>query len=79
VPEGEESRLPRFSTPGGRIHRALFDFGDNSSPVEVIVAETHVVRSGRMRARHAWCDNGDYRVTVRVIDDDGELGSRPSA
>ena len=78
IPEGEEVEIvATFTDPGWPdTHRALFDFGDNSTPVEGIVGETHVapLGQGTARARHAWCDNGDYRVTVRVIDDDGGVG-----
>ncbi len=57
-------------------HRAVFDFGDNSLPVEAGVAETHAppLARGTARARHAYCDNGEYTVTVRVRDDDGGVG-----
>jgi hypothetical protein len=78
VPEGEEIEIvATFTDPGWPdTHRALFDFGDNSTPVEGVVAETHVAPLGRgtARARHAWCDNGDYRVTIRIIDDNGGIG-----
>lgn len=57
-------------------HRAVFDFGDDSLPVEVGVSETNTPPQsmGTARAKHAYCDNGDYLVTVKVRDDDGGVG-----
>jgi hypothetical protein len=66
-----------FTDPGWKdTHRAIFDFGDDSSPVEVPVTETHDEPLGRgsASASHAYCDNGDYTVTVRIIDKDGGIG-----
>ncbi|MBV6522808.1 MAG: hypothetical protein MNPFHGCM_02958 [Gemmatimonadaceae bacterium] len=78
IPEGEEIEIvATFTDPGWPdAHTAIFDFGDDSTPVVGAIAETHDAPLGRgtARARHAWCDNGDYRVTVRVIDDDGGVG-----
>ena len=57
-------------------HRASFDFGDNSLPVDGSVTESNdpPAAKGSARARHAYCDNGDYLVTVKVRDDDGGVG-----
>ena len=57
-------------------HHATFDFGDNSLPVDGTVTETNdpPAAKGSARARHAYCDNGDYLVTVKVRDDDGGVG-----
>lgn len=57
-------------------HAATIDFGDNSLPVDASISETHQAPAavGTARARHAYCDNGDYVVTVKVRDDDGGVG-----
>lgn len=58
-------------------HVAVFDWGDDTLPVRVEVDETNEPPRavGTARARHAYCDNGDYTLTVRVLDDDGGLGA----
>lgn len=57
-------------------HRAVFDFGDDSLPVDVGVSETNNPPQavGTASASHAYCDNGDYVVSVKVRDDDGGVG-----
>jgi hypothetical protein len=57
-------------------HRAYFNFGDDSMPAEGSVTETNVApqAQGSARAKHAYCREGDYTVTVKVIDDDGGVG-----
>ncbi len=57
-------------------HTAIFDFGDDSLPVAGQVTETNnqPAAQGTATARHAYCDNGQYTVTVEVIDDDGGVG-----
>ncbi len=57
-------------------HKAIFDFGDNSLPVEAVISETNdpPKAQGTALAKHAYCDNGEYTVTVRVRDDDGGIG-----
>jgi PKD repeat protein len=54
-------------------HTAVIDFGDDSLPVEATVSETNTEPRavGTVRAKHAYCDNGTYTVTVKVMDDDG--------
>jgi hypothetical protein len=76
--EGEAREFTAtFTDPGWPdTHVALFDFGDDSAPVEGTLAETHDAPLGRgtARASHAYCDDGAYTVTVRVRDDDGGMG-----
>lgn len=57
-------------------HQALFDFGDDSLPVEAPVSETHNPprAQGTTSASHAYCDNGEYTLRVTVRDDDGGVG-----
>ena len=57
-------------------HKAIFDFGDNSLPVGAIISETNNPphAEGTARAKHAYCTEGKYTVTVEVIDDDGGIG-----
>jgi hypothetical protein len=57
-------------------HSASFDFGDDTMPVEAAVAETNSapLAKGSTRAKHAYCDNGVYTVTVKVVDEDGAVG-----
>jgi PKD repeat protein len=57
-------------------HRAVFDFGDDSLPVEVAAVETNdpPAAKGTAHAKHAYCDNGVYTVTTSVRDDDGGVG-----
>ena len=57
-------------------HVAMFDFGDDSPLERVVVEGIHEppLGRGKARARHAYCDNGEYTVTVRVIDQDGGVG-----
>lgn len=55
---------------------ATFDFGDDTLPVEGAISETNDAprAQGTATARHAYCDNGEYTVTVKVMDDDGGVG-----
>jgi len=58
-------------------HEATFFFGDDSLPVAAAVSETNEEPRalGTARARHAYCDNGEYGLTVEVRDDDGGVGT----
>lgn len=57
-------------------HEAIWDFCDDSLPVAGTVTETnnppHAV--GTAQGNHAYGDNGDYIVKLRVQDDDGGVG-----
>lgn len=66
-----------FTDPGWPdTHTAVFDFGDAQAPASATVQEDHDEPMGRgtARASHAYCDDGEYVVTVRVTDDDGGVG-----
>jgi hypothetical protein len=58
-------------------HRAIFHFGDDTLPVSGEVSQTNDPprAEGTARAKHAYCDNGRYTVTVQIHDDDGGVGS----
>lgn len=78
VDEGTVVRVvANFTDPGWLdTHTALFDFGDNSAPVVGDVQETHSepMGEGTASASHAWCDNGEYVVTIQIIDNNGGVG-----
>ncbi len=58
-------------------HTAIFTFGDDTMPVAGVVVETNAPPEARgtATARHAYCDNGEFVVTVLVRDDDGGFGA----
>ena len=78
VNEGQEFEVVgHFTDPEWLdTHKARFDFGDNTKPVEGIVTETNAPprAEGEARAKHAYCDNGTYTVNLTVEDDDGGIG-----
>ena len=62
-------------------HTARFDFGDDTLPVQAMVTETNTAPEARgtATASHAYCQAGDYVVTVTVEDDDGGIGTQTFA
>ncbi len=58
-------------------HEATFNFGDDTLPVPGSVSETNnqPQAKGTAKAKHAYCDNGEYIVTIEVRDDDGGVGT----
>ncbi len=78
VDEGQEVEITaQFTDPEWLdTHTAIFDWGDDSKPTVGTVSETNTVpeAKGTVVAKHAWCDNGDYLVRLRVADDDGGIG-----
>ena len=58
-------------------HTAIFDFGDDSLPANGTVNETNIQPRavGKAKAKHAYCDNGEYILTIEVTDDDGGVGT----
>jgi hypothetical protein len=78
IKEGEEFELvARFEDAEWLdTHSAVFDWGDNHKPSVGEVTETNAPPRavGTARARHAYCTNGTYRITVRVTDSDGGVG-----
>ena len=78
IDEGQEvDFVATFTDPGWPdTHTAVFDFGDRQLPAIGVVQEKHdaPLGTGTASAAHAYCDNGTYTVTVRVMDDDGGVG-----
>ena len=78
IPEGQEITLSASFTDDTWLdtHTALFNFGDNTAPQDGIVQETNnePQAQGTATIKHAWCDNGNYTVTVFVTDDVGGVG-----
>ena len=54
-------------------HEAIWDFGDDSLPVEGMITQTNnpPQAEGVVTASHAFCDQGEYTVTLRMRDDNG--------
>lgn len=90
----------RFTDPGfdcataGTLEdfTAVVTWGDGTAPESVAVEETPggpgVATTGTLTARHAYADDGSYRVRIRVSDDDSGwvesffdvyVGNRPPA
>ena len=64
-------KLGSFTDPGSLdTHIATVDWGDGSSLAAVTVVEAN--GNGVLGASHIYADNGAYKVTVTVTDDDGE-------
>lgn len=58
-------------------HTASFDWGDGSATPQAeldVFADTVMGVGGRATARHVFTSAGEYRVALRVMDDDGGLG-----
>ena len=79
IDEGEEIEFEASFTDAEWLdsHEATFFFGDDSLPVVGSVSETNDPprAQGTARARHAYCDDGEYTLTVQVRDDDGGVGT----
>ncbi|MFK3980224.1 PKD domain-containing protein [Micromonospora sp. NPDC050397] len=58
-------------------HETTWNFGDNSPTEPGTLAETNTPprAEGTSTARHAWCDDGVYEVTLRVRDRDGGVAT----
>lgn len=54
-------------------HEAIWDFGDDSLPIEGMITETNnpPQAEGVVTGSHAYCDQGEYTVTLRMRDDNG--------
>lgn len=78
IEEGQEVEITaQFTDPEWLDkHTAIFDWGDDSKPTVGTVSETNTEpeAKGTVVAKHAWCDNGNYLIRLRVTDDDGGIG-----
>jgi hypothetical protein len=56
-------------------HVARWSWGDGSMDIGQVVETNEPPRAeGTVTGEHAYCDNGEYTVTLRVIDKDGGVG-----
>jgi PKD repeat protein len=51
-------------------HKAIADWGDGTEPLEIVIEEKD--GSGIITCNHVYKDNGLYKVTLTVIDKDGD-------
>lgn len=80
IREGEVAELCFTFTDDNWLdtHIAWIDYGDNTIPEQIDsleVSHEEPVALGKGVIQHAWCDNGEYTVTVFVQDDAGGLGT----
>jgi hypothetical protein len=66
----------KFTDPGWcDSHNATWEWGDVSyEPGTVDEENESPDATGNVTGKHAYCDNGEYRVTLIVEDDDGGIG-----
>lgn len=57
-------------------HESMWSFGDAQAPQAGTIEETNnpLKAKGTSTVTHAWCDNGDYEVTLQVRDQNGGVG-----
>ncbi len=75
IDEGQTATVSADFTDEGTldIHDASVDWGDNTAPQAVAVAQGSGF--GSLSASHVYSDNGDYSVVVTVTDDDTGVGT----
>lgn len=58
-------------------HESIWIFGDDQPPEPGVVSETHDPprAEGTSTVEHAWCDDGEYVVLLRVRDQNGGVGT----
>ncbi len=58
-------------------HESTWNFGDSQPIAEGTIAETNnpPKAAGTSTVEHAWCDNGEYTVTLMVRDQNGGVGT----
>jgi hypothetical protein len=58
-------------------HESSWNFGDNQAPKAGTIQETNNPPEavGTSAVQHAWCDNGEYIVTLRVRDQNGGMAT----
>ena len=79
IPEGQEIDITGSFTDDNWLdsHIAVFDFGDNTAPQNGVVQSTNnePQAQGTCTLKHAWCESGNYKITVSVMDDAGGVGT----
>jgi hypothetical protein len=58
-------------------HESSWNFGDHQAPQPGTIHEAHNPPQavGTSTVQHAWCDNGEYTVTLRVRDHNGGMAT----
>jgi hypothetical protein len=58
-------------------HESIWNFGDNQPPKKGFIEETNAKPKavGVSKVEHAWCDQGEYYVSLQVIDNNGGVGT----
>ena len=58
-------------------HESMWIFGDHQAPEAGVLVETNAPprAEGTSTVTHAWCDNGEYVVLLRVRDQNGGVGT----
>ena len=79
VDEGEVVTLVGhfYDVEPADTHESMWIFGDHQDPEPGVIVETHdgPRAEGTSTVDHAWCDNGDYVVLLRVRDQNGGVGT----
>jgi len=79
VDEGEVVTLVGtfYDVEPADTHESIWIFGDDQAPKAGVIVETHVPprAEGTSTVEHAWCDNGEYIVLLRVRDQNGGVGT----
>ncbi|MBC8085707.1 MAG: hypothetical protein H7Z40_00460 [Phycisphaerae bacterium] len=75
VDEGEVVTLEGHFTDvePGDTHESIWNFGDSQPPKAGTIVESVTPKGvqGTSMVQHAWCDNGEYVVALRVRDQNG--------
>lgn len=58
-------------------HESIWNFGDNQPLKKGFIEETNTKPKaiGVSKVEHAWCDQGEYYVSLQVIDNNGGVGT----
>src|SRR5262249_22153654 len=63
-------RAASFTDPGGDSQTLTVDYGDGTAAQAVPFTAT-----GAFTLAHAYADNGTYRITIKVTNDDAQVGT----
>ncbi len=79
VDEGEVVTLVGhfYDVEPSDTHESIWIFGDHQAPKPGTIVETNDPprAEGTSTVQHAWCDNGEYVVLLRVRDNNGGVGT----